>query len=142
MAKSILVFIVRHGEREDEVIDQRQYRKMSPRQRLDPSLTPRGFAQAQAAFDRLGIAIAAGHFQRVAIFSSPLRRAIGTATMLASSACADPTMKESFVLPAASEDQKSSTATNPIPIVVWDGLCDCAAQVMSTVTNGQEEVVQ
>jgi hypothetical protein len=69
----------------------------------------------------------ADSFKRVAVFSSPLRRALGTATMMSSSSCAAVT-SPSFVLPIDSQESTTGTSSY-LPIVVWDGLCDCAARV-------------
>ena len=49
----IRVFVVRHGEREDEVCSRMAYNKMSREQRLDPALTAQGHSQAMQAFTNL-----------------------------------------------------------------------------------------
>jgi hypothetical protein len=156
-SKRILVFVVRHGERDDEVVEVDGRRKLhrtscwSPRQqqqqRLDPALTVQGHGQAQVAFELLVAALSACAVRRVALFSSPLRRAIGTAMMI--SMAATTTKKQHFqnnnllfVVPTSDtnivgdddddnddEDEKEEEEEVPIPIVVWNGLCDCAAQV-------------
>jgi phosphohistidine phosphatase SixA len=152
--KRILVFVVRHGEREDEVQADDpshrggQYRKVTKEDRADPNLTVKGFSQASAAFGVLLEALIHARIEKVAVFTSPLRRAIGTAMMLGDGAkianiktgfCnnhdEDKYSGIKFVLPTADSGESNSRSTKEtddrccIPIVVHNGLCDCTALV-------------
>jgi hypothetical protein len=82
--KKILVFVVRHGEREDEVQGLSTY--MSKEDRVDPKLTPEGHQQAAMAFESLLSALTFARVKNVAVFTSPLRRAIGTVIMISAAA--------------------------------------------------------
>jgi hypothetical protein len=70
--KSMLVFLVCHGEREDEASMYKGFTKM---QRVDPKLTALGHGQAQIALTNLvrSLAGTSERKKRVAVFSSPLR---------------------------------------------------------------------
>lgn len=164
--KQLLVFVVRHGEREDEharaTTPSSCYRKMSKRDKMDPNLTPEGYGQALQAFENIVAAMmgaAQTQKRRVAVFTSPLRRSIGTAMMLSAAAA---TMSQSnsdsattsssyaglkFVLPTSAVETKESNndgsddadcSSNDshnnnnncrIPIVVHNGLSHCTALV-------------
>jgi Histidine phosphatase superfamily (branch 1) len=164
--KKILVFVVRHGEREDEALmlepkpstsEKSSYRKTSKQDKVDPALTPKGHCQALQAFEGVLEALEASEqSHKVAVFSSPLRRAIGTAMMLSAAASArrseggtgtslelasvQGSSKESkihFVLPTLSWKQTTSDAghstdddhDSALPIVVHNGLSNCTALV-------------
>ena len=144
--KIITVHIIRHGEREDEAI--RRQRRAERRQRpissleqerptktisdfLDPPLTDEGYRQAMCAFQQIRRTYdTAGEKRRLALFASPLRRTVGTALMI--SAC--DFLSSSFAMvpvqvgvPPGSNEQWAMR--NCIPIIVLNGLCDCAAAV-------------
>jgi hypothetical protein len=158
----IRVFVVRHGEREDEVCSRMAYSKMSHEQRLDPALTAQGHSQAMQAFTNIigslcgPISPQEPHQRRkVAVFSSPLRRAIGTALMVAQiqsqaelSSSSSSNYSLDWTLPVPQNRQQqgnnltiTATLTSPsgtgetiapstvLPIVVLNGLCDCTAQM-------------
>ena len=113
--RRITVLIVRHGEREDEVRSRGihgGHGNLSRAEKIDPSLTVVGHKQALAALTNLFSTLDG---QRVAVFSSPLKRCVGTALMIATRARSQ----------WASFQQESSV----IPIVIMNGLCDCAAQI-------------
>ena len=114
----MLVLIVRHGERADEAA-RKNGGSLGPRsrkERLDPPLTENGYRQAKSAFEHILPTLAG---KRVAVFSSPLKRAIGTAMMIGT----------------ALEEQQQTTiefvhrTSDAIPIVVVNGLGDCASAV-------------
>jgi hypothetical protein len=161
----IRVFVVRHGEREDEVCSRMAYSKMSQEQRLDPALTAQGHSQAMQAFTNIigslcgPISPQEPHQRRkVAVFSSPLRRAIGTALMVAqiqsqaelssssSSSSSSYSLDWTLPIPQNSQQQGNNSTINAtltsdsgtgetiapsaiLPIVVLNGLCDCTAQI-------------
>ena len=105
--RPVSLFVLRHGEREDEalhnkfieeakqrlnrsgisahheviqnLVNARVHQLSPPVDTLDPLLTVDGHAQAQDSWAALADAIC-GH--KVAVFTSPLRRAIGTAMMV------------------------------------------------------------
>jgi hypothetical protein len=158
----ILVFVVRHGEREDEAVmsrndscSQTAHGKMTKQDRLDPKLTPEGHHQAFRAFENLLSALEFADVNKVAVFSSPLRRAIGTAMMLSTAMSTfrlngkGDTKRHSviqFVLPstACNETREQSyydpPKCIPIPIVVENGLCNCTALV--TRIGGNRSLVR
>jgi hypothetical protein len=157
--KKILVFVIRHGEREDEAQGPSKevaYRdKSSKEDRYDPKLTPEGHWQATKAFENIVSALEYAKIKQVAVFTSPMRRAIGTAMMLSVAApkskhgrkaglehegANDDYSGINFVLPACSDDfndhvanidssAESTELASPIPIVVMNGLSDCTALV-------------
>jgi hypothetical protein len=95
---SILVLVVRHGEREDEaarraydeadndddgVPKRKTYKKANKQDRVDPKMTSLGYQLAAYAWYKIKMMlIHAGVMDGVTVFSSPLRRAVGTAMML------------------------------------------------------------
>jgi hypothetical protein len=149
--KSMLVFVVRHGEREDEAfmmnsssqVPQLAHRKLSKEDKLDPKLTPQGHCQAFRAFENLLSAMEFAEINKVAVFSSPLRRAVGTAMMLSTANTISNRLngKRStknysgiqFVLPSTGNAMKALSDSNPskcIPVVVENGLSNCTALMM------------
>lgn len=133
----ILVFVVRHGEREDEVMDRYKRHRLPPARRFDPALTPRGHQQAQQAWKILIHSLTLVHPppHKVAVFASPLRRVIGTAMMI-SDAMSSLECPWEVIVPTNDPNQcsgveRKSSNTSSIPIVVWNSLCDCAAQIES-----------
>jgi Histidine phosphatase superfamily (branch 1) len=118
--KTISVYLLRHGEREDEIEDESKAVQQSNKELLDPALTVEGFRQAQAAFENL-LSTLAG--KKVSIFSSPLRRTIGTALMVAFAPSAN---NVNFSLPSLAGD---TSTPDSLPILVMNGLCDCAAMI-------------
>ncbi len=157
----IVVFVVRHGERGDEALynsgNRTTYKNCSREDKVDPSLTVKGHRQAEAALTNLVSALTAAHIRRVAVFASPMRRALGTIMMLASAIGtvqgmyrATTTNGErenigcsgvSFALPLLETGQQDEVCDSPscranvpkdapiIPVVVHNGLCDCTALV-------------
>lgn len=130
--RRMLVVLLRHGEREDEVMNPTQRHRLSASRRLDPALTPLGHKQAREAWAVISSALSSTKPKKVAIFTSPLRRAVGTAMMVSE------TFLENWKvsLPSnCSENENGEgnnddrAATREIPIVIWNGLCDCAAQI-------------
>jgi len=132
----MLVLVLRHGEREDEVMSRQQREQMSASRRFDPALTPKGHQQAREAWVRISLLLDRMKPKKVAVFTSPLRRAVGTAIMISE------TTQENWKvsLPVDSKElggqeiveQKYASTEwtgNTIPIVIWNGLCDCAAQI-------------
>eukprot|EP00978_Attheya_sp_CCMP212_P047943 scaffold452290_cov63-Attheya_sp.AAC.1 len=143
----VKVFVVRHGEREDEAFAQAFLNeqkciwnaKPGPKitfngamakgmippvpktDTLDPLLTARGHAQAQESFSAL-MNVLGG--RQVAIFCSPLRRAIGTALMAGTVVSND---SVSWPLPNVMESNYSTD--DSIPITVLNGLGDFASKV-------------
>jgi hypothetical protein len=81
---------------------------------------------------------------RVAVFSSPLGRAIGTAAMIGAVVDCHHYKALTFVLPTAREEDDDDDLQNDIhsaiPIVVWNSLCDCAAQIASL--GGHRNVIR
>lgn len=123
---------MRHGEREDEVLAHSKLQRLPPARRFDPALTPQGHRQAQQAWKNLIEALASTNPapKRIAIFSSPLRRVVGTA-MMVSDAMPKEDCPWEFLPAGSSTHEKNSSISKPvsIPIVIWNGLCDCAAQI-------------
>lgn len=116
--KKITLLLLRHGERADEAV--RTYGgSLGPRSdkdRMDPDLTEEGHLQASEAFEQI-LPFLSG--KKVAIFSSPLKRTMATAAMIGMNSQA----QLNIVLPDGVEQE------NAIPIVVMNGLSDCAAHV-------------
>ena len=149
MSKRILVFVVRHGEREDEAAETSSssskvlYRKRTREDKIDPTLTKEGRRQASTAFESILSALASAKVEKVSVFTSPLRRAIGTSMMISPS-LAKVTRERinedgdgdsdgdysgiKFVLPTGINTDETTHPSN-IPIVVYNGLCDCTAMV-------------
>jgi Histidine phosphatase superfamily (branch 1) len=127
--KKILVFVVRHGEREDEALyhhaggsgdpGRTAYRKLSREDRIDPSLTAQGHRQAATALENLVTALAVARVERVSVFSSPLKRAVGTVMMLAS---------------AIQATQRANRETTTINGVVGEGEEGCGGTDYSGVS--------
>lgn len=161
--EKILVFVVRHGEREDEALyytgNRTAYKKLNLEDKLDPYLSVKGHRQAGAALENLVSALTAAHIERAVIFSSPMRRALGTIMMLASAMGTVQgggharTMNGerekvdytgvSFALPSMDNGKEDKVedgrptrdvengvrGTQIIPVVVHNGLCQCTALV-------------
>jgi broad specificity phosphatase PhoE len=85
--QNILVFVLRHGEREDEALydawNRTAYKELNREDKVDPYLTVKGHRQAAVALENLVSSLRAAHIERVIIFSSPMRRVMGTIMMLA-----------------------------------------------------------
>ena len=93
--QAVDLFIVRHGERADEAVSRAyvQYLEKIPKEKqkhvmpmlpidsIDPQLTAKGHLQAYQSFSQL---LPALEGRKVAVFCSPLRRAVGTALMMGS----------------------------------------------------------
>ena len=132
--KTTLVLMLRHGEREDEVMPRWQRDEMSEARRFDPVLTLNGHQQAREAWKNISLALNAIQPKKVAIFTSPLRRTVGTA-MMASEALQDnwkvslPTNSREGHEHHHHELENENGSAVEIPIVIWNGLCDCAAQI-------------
>lgn len=127
----MLVLVLRHGEREDEAMGPSQRCRMSTSRRFDPALTTNGHRQAREAWEKISTSLLSTlQPKKVAIFASPLRRAIGTAMMASEIKQED----WNISLPVDTVlEEKCGEDPNPeslaIPIVIWNGLCDCAAQM-------------
>lgn len=119
---TLKIFLVRHGERKDEV---EGWVANSWKDQIDPPLTRKGYQQGQQAFTALYAALRSsarnGSKQRIAVFCSPLRRTVGTSMMTANSL----PLQANFEWMPASVD-------GVIPIVIVNGLCDCAAAIART----------
>lgn len=102
---------------------------------LDPLLTKQGHQQAKASF--LAIAKALPRESKVAVFSSPLRRAIGTSLMIGSVPW-DESIHWSAPAQAAYASSSNSNSnegchrTKTIPVTVLDGLGDFASRIYHT----------
>lgn len=117
--KEITLLLLRHGERADEAA-RKNGGSLGPRSgkdRMDPDLTEEGHLQASEAIEKI-VPFLSGN-KRVAIFSSPLKRTIATAAMIGMHS----QTQVNFVVPDCDEQEKA------IPIVVMNGLSDCAAHV-------------
>jgi len=130
--KTTLVLMLRHGEREDEVMTRLQHDELSEARRFDPALTLNGHQQAREAWKNISLVLNALKPKKVAIFTSPLRRTVGTA-MMASETLQDhwkvslPTQSRECHEHHELDDENGGSFE--IPIVIWNGLCDCAAQI-------------
>ena len=114
----IKLLLVRHGEREDEA----EHATHPPQDNLDPLLTRRGHMQARDSFRAISRALPEN--SRVAVFSSPLRRAIGTSLMLGTVAF-DDDKNIQWSSPVGDD----SVDPRVIPVTVLNGLGDFAARV-------------
>jgi len=145
--KNVRVLLVRHGEREDEAENRhRKHKNLRPRStkdKLDPSLTIEGYDQAAGAFSNLIQALSLNQNKtkeeskgKIALFSSPLRRTVGTALMVATAITDGEECKISTQLPLLASNKVGSDEgediPSNIPIVVMNGLCDCAAYVVKS----------
>lgn len=139
--RQIQVILLRHGEREDETEDYDPSHK-TKQERADPSLTVLGHQQALGAWRKILAYVP--NDKPIMIACSPLRRCIGTAMMVAAAAvpksnAEDGTSIPQFVLPidnayhqGQSDDDgldMASDAERTIPMLVMNGLGDCAAQM-------------
>ena len=149
--RSILVLIVRHGERADEV-EHHVYKKDSKQDRIDPELTTNGYQLAAITWQKIKeMLVQANLNDGVCVFSSPLRRAVGTAMMLSvvndennisssqSSLNTKKTTRINFSVPFANTSSSASSSSSSqssfssgakstaIPIVILNGLCNCTA---------------
>lgn len=122
MTSTFTVFLLRHGERLDEALARRQV-PFPKSLKADPPLTTDGYGQAMGSLRRLLEALEAnGTSRKIAVFSSPMKRTIGTSVMLAAAArlpeksCLEFGLKESI-----------HKTHDVIPIVVMNGLGSCAA---------------
>lgn len=109
--KHLVLFLLRHGEREDEA------EPSSDIDSLDPYLTARGRSQARLAWEKL---LAICENKKVLICSSPLKRCLATASLSASlpNSCY-------YYRP------RDSTRTEAVPIVVINSLGNAAAACQS-----------
>ena len=115
--KRVNVFIVRHGERLDEVVPSR--RRMSRTDRNDPPLTGRGYQQARESLTRLLQVLPA---KKISVVVSPFRRTLGTAMALSS---VPSSILSKFEWHYATNDGRM------IPITIHNGLGDCTAQAQA-----------
>jgi phosphohistidine phosphatase SixA len=135
--KEVNVFIMRHGEREDEYWKS-QGRRLTRHEKLDPLLTRRGYEQASKAWTRLLQALRQdGRQRKIAVFCSPMRRTVGTALMMLM-ATAD--ARHELFTYAFSQNEHHNDVNDAIPIVILNGLCGCATQVVRE--GGYEKVIQ
>lgn len=158
----VKVFILRHGEREDEAFISGFYREQEriwnekPDQNisfhfayhqgqipappkvdsLDPLLTAKGHMQAHHSFNGLVQELGGqGRGRKVAIFSSPLRRAIGTALMVGSissnhvNGVSWPPPNSIKNDPTNDNNSDDVDDDDSIPITVLNGLGDFASRV-------------
>ncbi|KAL7580979.1 hypothetical protein ACA910_005793 [Epithemia clementina (nom. ined.)] len=146
-ASTLTVFVVRHSERLDEAL-----RKNGDRIRgeLDPPITPQGHQQAHDAFSRLAEGFRHdGRKRKIALFSSPTKRTMGTTLMVATSGMGQLSMVEWGLQPKEQlvheQNEKKDLCTintknettnsndeslcSPIPIIVLNGLASCAAAI-------------
>lgn len=133
--RSIRVLLLRHGEREDETesYDKRQH---SRRERVDPALTALGHRQALHAWENILACLPPNDdIKPVFVATSPLRRCVGTASMVAAAAAG----KVRFGLPSTTSSDTTPDGST-IPILIMNGLGDCAAQMQSM--GGIGKVVQ
>jgi|UniRef100_A0A8J9TKR0 hypothetical protein len=119
--KPISVFLVRHGERADELLKLKGIQV--PREdKLDPFLSSRGYEQAR---DSLSILIECmnkeGTARKIGVFCSPMRRTCGSALMLSAT--------DITSYPALEWGFRGSVDDNTIPVIVLNGLSTCATQV-------------
>ena len=163
------VILVRHGEREDEANGYKKRKiAVSKKDAVDPHLTHNGFNQAKEAFESISRhyneqasllqqeemaqdcygneEVSQNKKRKVFIFSSPLRRTIGTALMSCHLLHENGQGQSNFIeagLPHIQtidqqqvtqkmnsnevEEDKNKKNAN---IVVMDGLCDCAAAII------------
>ena len=160
MTKTILLFVVRHGEREDEAIRREYSAKygcpkkekhkrsafaskklppLPPHDAVDPLLTRSGHQQAHDAFASL-LPVLGG--QKVAMFCSPLRRAVGTALMAGASSHRG--SKIDWSVPPSRGSVNSNT--DSIHVTVLNELGDFAAAVhrrggVSTLISSRPEII-
>ncbi len=163
------VILVRHGEREDEA---NGYKKrkivVSKKDAVDPHLTHNGFHQAQGAFESIyryyneqasllqeeemtqdchgSDKVSQNKKRKVFVFSSPLRRTIGTALMSChlfnENVSGQSNIIESglpLIQTFGQQPGTQKTNSNQVEkeknrrkanIVVMDGLCDCASAII------------
>lgn len=131
--RTLRVYLLRHGEREDEVPGRQPTNEMPIDRQLDPRLTMRGHQQAAEAWQRIIPSLSS---IRVMVASSPMLRTLGTALMVASSEIvANCTQIKWVPSPLGTTSSNTTqhdegTTTAPaIPIAVVNGLCDCALAV-------------
>jgi Histidine phosphatase superfamily (branch 1) len=143
--RKLTVLLLRHGEREDEVPlsypEEASKRELqSLRERIDPKLTVTGYRQATAAWKQILAALNSAHapyesnFIRVGVVCSPMRRCVGTALMLSAAASANAKLPFSSPVVPASRIHWGWPISSPplapcITIVIWNGLCYCAAAI-------------
>lgn len=117
----ITILLLRHGERADEIESFDDSLPSAPRsikESLDPPLTEEGHQQAIEAFERI-IPFLKG--KKAAIFVSPLQRTISTAAMIG--------MCQSSEVEFTVIGQNEDTVESTLPLIVLNGLSDCAAHV-------------
>jgi broad specificity phosphatase PhoE len=135
MSAPVTVFIVRHGEREDEAAI---HRGLPVRHTLDPALTATGYEQAHCAFESIFAGLRKeGRKRKIGVFCSPTRRTIGTALMMSSASVQVPGNRK--IIEWGFQDAAAADA-QAIPIVVLNGLCTCAKQIERL--GGSENVVR
>jgi Histidine phosphatase superfamily (branch 1) len=143
--RRLTVLLLRHGEREDEVppTDPEAASKrelQSLRERIDPKLTVTGYRQATAAWNQILAVLNSANashesnFIRVGVVCSPMRRCVGTALMLSAAASAHAKLPFSNPVDPASRIHWGWPISSPplapsITIVIWNGLCYCAAAI-------------
>ncbi|CAJ1925515.1 unnamed protein product [Cylindrotheca closterium] len=129
--RQIQVILLRHGEREDEAEAYDKSQK-TQQERVDPALTVLGHQQSLGAWRNILAYVP--NDKPVMIACSPLRRCIGTALMVAAAALtSNPEEKvPKIVLPTDDVNDQQDTAEGAektIPVLVMNGLGDCAAQM-------------
>ena len=133
----LTVFVVRHGERLDLAMKKRGERVPSEL-KLDPPLTSHGHEQAHEAFSKLAQGLEQdGTKRKIAVFSSPTKRAIGTSLMLTTSGMnripfIDWGFQRSVSATHKEDDSSNNKKTlhdSTIPITVLNGLGSCAARI-------------
>ena len=122
--KTIGVILLRHGEREDETEEYDKHQHTT-QERIDPALTLLGHRQALHAWQKILAALPTD--KPIFVASSPLRRCMGTAMMVAAAVPPDSPLQ--FVLPIKTSETLPDSADSAIPILVMNGLGDCAAQM-------------
>eukprot|EP00526_Cylindrotheca_closterium_P010557 CAMPEP_0113617974 /NCGR_PEP_ID=MMETSP0017_2-20120614/9083_1 /TAXON_ID=2856 /ORGANISM="Cylindrotheca closterium" /LENGTH=399 /DNA_ID=CAMNT_0000527439 /DNA_START=697 /DNA_END=1897 /DNA_ORIENTATION=+ /assembly_acc=CAM_ASM_000147 len=142
--RQIQVIFLRHGEREDETEEYDKSQK-TRQERVDPALTVLGHQQALGAWRKILTYVP--NDKPIMIACSPLRRCIGTAMMVAAAASTsnaedDGSLVPQFVLPTDNTNHQQEQTDNDnddvdmsddtettIPMLVMNGLGDCAAQM-------------
>uniref|UniRef100_A0A7S4AQW6 Phosphoglycerate mutase family protein n=1 Tax=Pseudo-nitzschia australis TaxID=44445 RepID=A0A7S4AQW6_9STRA len=152
MSRRIELYILRHGEREDEAIKKEFYSRRAHRSverepttdSRDPMLTGRGHCQAYESFARLTDTLLfddGGGPRKIAVFSSPLRRVVGTALMIGTVSTQSKN-KIMLEFPSISEKNRSGTngdAIGSIPVTILNDLGNSAANIFKY--GGVQELV-
>ena len=165
MCQKIELYIVRHGERQDEAIMKEFYSRQRSVERnlhrtipdppqplpppppphtdsLDPLLTARGHAQAHESFAKLTKTLMlSGDRKKIAMFCSPLRRVVGTALMVGTV----PINNKMLEFPSLLYDDRSDGNDDDddddgtIPITILNDLGNFAAAIYKR--GGMQELV-